>query len=50
MHTLADGSMHWLKNERRGLYYAIEEDERGTLYSLIPRDLCMIEHIPELVQ
>lgn len=37
-----------LEQERPGQYYPIEEDERGT-YILNSRDLCMIEHIPELV-
>lgn len=38
-----------VEEQRPGLYYPIEEDERGT-YILNSRDLCMIEHIPELVQ
>lgn len=38
-----------VEEQRPGEYYPIEEDERGT-YILNSRDLCMIEHIPELVQ
>ena len=38
-----------VEEQRPGLYYPVEEDERGT-YILNSRDLCMIEHIPELVQ
>ena len=38
-----------VEEQRPGLYYPVEEDERGT-YILSSRDLCMIEHIPELVQ
>lgn len=37
-----------VEEQRPGQYYPIEEDERGT-YILNSRDLCMIEHIPELV-
>lgn len=37
-----------VEEKRPGQYYPIEEDERGT-YILNSRDLCMIEHIPELV-
>ena len=32
-----------------GEYYPIEEDERGT-YILNSRDLCMIEHLPKLME
>lgn len=38
-----------VEEQRPGQYYPIEEDERGT-YILNSRDLCMIEHIPELVE
>lgn len=38
-----------VEEQRPGQYYPIEEDERGT-YILNSRDLCMIDHIPELVQ
>ncbi len=38
-----------VEEQRPGQYYPIEEDERGT-YILNSRDLCMIGHIPELVQ
>ncbi len=36
-----------MEEQRPGEYFPIEEDERGT-YILNSRDLCMIEHIPEL--
>ncbi|MGN1413627.1 MAG: U32 family peptidase [Anaerovoracaceae bacterium] len=36
-----------VEEQRPGEYYPVEEDERGT-YILNSRDLCMIEHIPEL--
>lgn len=38
-----------VEEQRPGEYYPIEEDERGT-YILNSRDLCMIGHIPELVE
>ena len=39
-----------LEEEKRpGEFYPIEEDARGT-YIMNSKDLCMIEHIPELVQ
>lgn len=38
-----------VEEQRPGEYYPIEEDKRGT-YILNSRDLCMIRHIPELVQ
>lgn len=38
-----------VEEQRPGEYFPIEEDERGT-YILNSRDLCMIEHIPELIQ
>lgn len=37
-----------VEEQRPGDYYPVEEDRRGT-YILNSRDLCMIEHIPELV-
>ncbi|MBR6015082.1 MAG: U32 family peptidase, partial [Firmicutes bacterium] len=37
-----------VEEQRPGQYYPIEEDDRGT-YILNSRDLCMIEHIPELI-
>lgn len=41
---------YYLMEEKRpGEYYPVIEDERGT-FILNSRDLCMIEHIPELVQ
>ena len=36
-----------VEEQRPGEYFLIEEDEHGT-YILNSRDLCMIEHIPEL--
>jgi len=37
-----------VEQQRPGEYYPIEEDGRGS-YILNSRDLCMIDHIPELV-
>ena len=38
-----------MEEKRPGEYYPVEEDARGT-YLYNSKDLCMIEHIPELVQ
>ncbi len=38
-----------VEEKRPGEYLALEEDERGS-YILGSRDLCLIEHIPELAQ
>lgn len=38
-----------VEEKRPGEYYKVEEDDRGT-YIMNSRDLCMIEHIPELVK
>ncbi|MCI8646688.1 MAG: U32 family peptidase [Firmicutes bacterium] len=38
-----------VEEQRPDEYYPVEEDERGT-YILNSRDLCMIEHIPELIE
>lgn len=38
-----------VEEKRPDEYYPIEEDERGT-YVLNSRDLCMIEHIPQIVE
>ena len=39
-----------LEEEKRpGEFYPIEEDKRGT-YIMNSKDLCMIEHIPELIE
>ena len=38
-----------VEEQRPGEYYPVEEDERGT-YILNSRDLCMIDHIPELAE
>ncbi len=37
------------EEKRPGEYYPLEEDERGT-YIMNSRDLCMIEHIPDLMK
>lgn len=37
-----------LEEKRPGEYYPIEEDNRGT-YIMNSKDLCMIEHIPDLI-
>lgn len=37
-----------MEEKRPGEYYPVEENERGT-YIFNSKDLCMIEHIPELV-
>ncbi len=37
-----------MEKKRDGQYFPIAEDERGT-YILNSKDMCMIEHIPELV-
>ena len=38
-----------VEQKRPGQYYPIEEDERGT-YILNSKDLCMIGHLPELIE
>ena len=38
-----------VEEKRPGEYFPVEEDDRGT-YIMNSRDLCMIEHIPELVK
>lgn len=38
-----------VEEKRPGEYFPVEEDERGT-YIFNSKDLCMIEHIPELVE
>ena len=37
-----------VEEKRPGEYYPIEEDDRGT-YIMNSKDLCMIEHIPDLI-
>ena len=37
------------EEKRPGLYFPIEDGEDGGTYILNARDLCMIEHIPELI-
>jgi putative protease len=39
---------HLIEEKRPGQYFPIEEDRQGT-YIFNSKDLCMIEHIPELV-
>lgn len=39
---------HLMEDTRPGQYFPVEQDESGT-YILNARDMCMIEHIPELV-
>lgn len=38
-----------VEEKRKGEYFPVEEDERGT-YIFNSKDLCMIEHIPELIE
>ena len=38
-----------VEEKRPGEYYPVEEDDRGT-YIMNSRDLCMLEHIPELAE
>lgn len=38
-----------VEEQRPGEYYPIEEDDRGT-YILNSKDLCLIEHLPELIE
>lgn len=38
-----------VEEKRPGEYYPVEEDGRGT-YILNSRDLCMIEHLPEIIE
>lgn len=38
-----------MEAKRPGQYWPIEEDDRGS-YIMNSKDLCMIEHIPELIQ
>ncbi len=38
-----------MEEKRPGQYFPIEEDERGT-YIMNSKDLCMIEHLPDLLQ
>lgn len=40
---------HLVEEQRPGEYFPVEENERGT-YILNSRDLCMIEHIPDLIE
>ncbi len=40
---------HLVEEKRPGEYYPVYEDERGT-YIFNSKDLCMIEHIPELIK
>lgn len=38
-----------VEEQRPGEYFPVEEDNRGT-YILNSKDLCMLEHIPELIE
>jgi putative protease len=38
-----------MEEQRPGEYFPVEEDERGT-YVFNSKDLCMIEHIPEIIE
>lgn len=38
-----------VEEKRPGEYYPVEEDDRGT-YILNSKDLCMLEHIPQMVK
>lgn len=38
-----------VEEQRPGEYYPVEEDERGT-YILNSKDLCMLEHIPDIIE
>lgn len=38
-----------VEEQRPGEYYPVEEDSRGT-YILNSKDLCMLEHIPDIIQ
>lgn len=40
---------HLVEEKRPGEYFEINEDERGT-YIMNSQDLCMIEHIPDIVE
>ena len=40
---------HLVEEKRPGEYMEINEDERGT-YIMNSKDLCMIEHIPDLIE
>lgn len=40
---------HLVEEKRPGQYYPVEEDESGT-YIFNSKDLCMLEHVPELVR
>ncbi|WP_101696552.1 peptidase U32 family protein [Clostridium minihomine] len=42
-------SYRLVEEKRPGEYFPIEEDEKGT-YIMNSRDMCMIQHIPELAQ
>ena len=39
---------HLVEEKRPGQYFPVEEDERGT-YFMSSRDLCLIEHLPQLI-
>ena len=49
MHNLVDINIRLVEEKRPGEYYPVVEDDNGT-YIMNSKDLCMIEHIPELVK
>ena len=49
VHIRAVGNILLLKNTRPGEYMPVYENERGT-YIFNSKDLCMIEHIPEMLE
>ena len=40
---------HVVEEKRPGEYFPVDEDDRGT-YIFNSKDLCMIEHVPELIE
>jgi len=38
-----------MEEQRPGEYFPVEEDDRGT-YIFNSKDLCMVEHVPELIE
>ena len=40
---------HLVEEKRPGEYYPVEEDDRGS-YIMNSRDLCMLEHLPEMIR
>ena len=48
--THADGSSRLVEVNALNEFYPVEEDGQRHIYILNSRDLCMIEHIPELIE